>query len=222
MSKTVEQQTIGKIKVSTAWHEVNLDTFIKIGEVQAEEKFKDLNLQKRLRIIALISNYSYEQLLKLNSDNLGAILEATSFLDKEPPKVRNRKPFKIGEVEYMYHPNFKKLSAGEMISVEQLIMDGEQFDKNSTPGVLAILFRPTVVKFDERKQEAYTTIEEFDTDTFQQRQDLFLQELKVDKFYHELAFFLSKGKDSGLISRLSTENQSSQKKAKRKLKEKKG
>ncbi len=216
MSNTVEQETAEKIVVKNHWKEVNLQTFIEIGMIQADTKFKDLKLQQRFRMIALLSNWSYAKILKLDSENIGPIIESTSFIDREPPKKRKKKPFKINGIDHIFHPNFKNLTAGEMISVEQLIMDAEHNGVNSTPGVLAVLIRPTKQVQDLENGGTKSVIEEFDAESWETRKTFLLQHLTVDKFYHELAFFLTIGENKNLDSLLSTESNPDKKKPKKK------
>ena len=154
-------------------------------------------------MLALLSNKTYNQILKIEAANLGPLIEATSFLDKAPPKVNKKKPFKLDGKEFIFHPNFKNMTAGEMISVEQLIMDAQHKGENSTPGILAVLIRPTKIIPDGDGTK--TTIEEFDAETFESRKNFFLEHLTVDRFYHELAFFLNNAKSSEINSLLSTD-----------------
>jgi len=205
MSKTVEQKTASKMTFKNSWSEVTLREFINIGRIQGNEKYNDLRLQQRIRMIEVLTDQSYEDLCKIPSVNLGPILEATSFLDKEPPKVNKPKPFKMNDVEYIFHPDFKNLNAGEMISVEQLIMDANNKGENSTPGLLAILIRPSKVVPDD-KGGMKTVISDFDSSTWAERKEFFLDNLRVDKFYHELAFFLNKENNSAISSLLSSES----------------
>jgi len=206
MSRTVEQKITGKIRFKDSWSEVTLEEFINIGRIQGNEEFTDLRLQQRIRMIEVLTDLTYDELCNVPSNNLGPIIEATSFIDRDPPKVSKQKPFKIGEVEYIFHPDFRNLSTGEMISVEQLIMDGNNKGENVTPGLLAILIRPSKVVPDD-KLGTKTVIEDFDSSTWAERKEMFLKHLTVDKFFHELAFFLKKGESSAISSLLSSQSQ---------------
>ena len=206
MSEKVEQEK-AKLKVLNSWSEVNLQTFINIGRIQGDDKLKDLRLQQRLRIVALLcEDFTFEDLCKLKNEHLGPILEATSFLDTMPPKREKKKPFLLDGKEFIFHPDYKNLTAGEMISIEQLIYDGQHQGINPTPGLLAILVRPTKVVPDGNGGMK-TVISDFNADDFQERQEFLLQHLTADKFLHEINFFLKKGKDSAKDFKLSTANQ---------------
>lgn len=194
-----------KINVKTSWSEVSLRDFLRLGTIEGNADLIDYRIQQRLRKIDVVCDLGYEKLLTLKKPMLAPILEKTSFIDRHPPKRDQKKPFKINGKEYVFYHDYNNLSAGEMISVEQLIMDAKQKGTNSTPGVLAILFRPT-------KEDG--TIEDFDAKTWAERTEFFLDNLMTDKFFHELAFFLSNGNYSALNTLLSTENP--------KLKKKKG
>lgn len=203
MSKTVEQQTAKKIEFKTSWSEVTLQQFINIGRIQGNEELNDLRLQQRIRIIAEISSATYEELCKIPSSQLGQIMELTSFVDREPPKVNRKKPFKIEGKEFIFHPDFKNLTTGEMISVEQLLMDSNQKGTNATAEILALLIRPTkVIPSDDGGTK--TVIEEFNAETWLERKEFFLKHLTTDKFYHELAFFLKKGSNNAISTLLSS------------------
>jgi len=214
MSKTVEQKKTETLTFKNSWSEVTLREFINIGRIQGDEKYNDLRLLQRLKIIEILTDVDFDYIKKIPASNLGPIFEATSFIDKTPPKVniKKKKPFKIDGVEYMFNPDFKNMSAGEMISVEQLIMDANKKGENSTPGILAILIRPTEVVPDE-KGGMKTVIQEFDSASWAERKEMFLDKLTVEKFYHELAFFLDIDNGSAITTLLSSnEQKKSQKK----------
>ncbi len=201
-----------KIIIKKGWGEVTLREYLEIGEIQANEELSELRFQQRLRMIAVISSYTYEDLLKINSSNLGPIIETASFLDRTPPKRDQKRIFKINGVDYIFRHDFRNMSAGEMVSVEQLIMDAKNKGINSTPGVMAILFRPT-------KEDG--TITDFEAKSWEERKEFLMDNLTADKFHHELAFFLQNANFKGIDSLLSIQSPHKKQTKTRKVKIKK-
>ncbi len=201
-----KQEKQEKLKLRTNWNEVTLEEYLQIGEIQGDEEIKLLSLQKRLRMIAVISNRSFEEICDYTSNNLKPIIEKAGFLDTDPPKHKKRPPFTINGIKYVWHPEFNNMKGGEMISIEQLLMDAHHNKKNATADILSILIRPVEMIPDPNKPgKEKVSIQKFDAETMADRKELFLKKLTAEKFIHELAFFFDEGKNKGGIIKLYSE-----------------
>ena len=199
-------KVINKITVKKSWAEVTLSEHIEIGQVEIDEDLKDRPIAKRMGMLPIISNLSAEQVDEIQGQNLAMILGATNYLNSMPPK-RKRKVFKLNGIDYMFHPKANELSAGEMISVEQYMIDEKNTGVNRYAEMLAILIRPcSKVMNSEFKKEVWT-IEKFDTKNLEERKEMFLEKLTADKYMNEMAFFLNIGQKSKELFHSSTPNQ---------------
>lgn len=197
------KKVVDKLIVKKSWVEVTAREWMAIGEIGGDKELKDLTLAKRMKTIAVISNRTEEQILEYSGENLANILAATSFLDTAPKK-RKVKWFTLSKAKdatkYMFHPNPNQLNAGEMISIEQLMIDEKNTGRNTYADILSILIRPCSKVMNEEFKKEIWTIEKFDTTNLEERKELFLDKLTVDKFFNEMAFFLSIGEKSKQLS----------------------
>jgi hypothetical protein len=182
-----------KIKVKNKWTEITLAELIEIGDIDQDESLEGLPINKRIHHIEVISNATVQELEKLNGEDLGRVMKAAEFLDTEPKKTR-AKTFKIGGVEFMFHPKLHLLTAGEMISIETVLKRANDTKVNPFPDLLSILIRPVEIKERGEKTEKY--IADFKAEEMAERKELFLNKLMVPNYYHEINFFLASDKTS--------------------------
>lgn len=201
---------MAKFKVKDKWSEVTLRDWIKIGEVEKSEELAGLNLAKRIDTIAILSGWPIPKIERLKGAELAKMLSATQFLDKEPRK-RGKKPFKISKEKdatlYMFHPEMNQLDLGEMASIEQLLIDEHNSKQSRFAELLTILVRPAIKRESKEFKQSFWEVEEFDVKGLDQRKELFLDHLTVDKFYHEMAFFLNLGLKSKELTHLSIQKE---------------
>ena len=194
-----------KITVRKSWSEVTLREHIEIGKVETNKDLKDRPIAKRMGMLHIISNQTEQEIDEIQGQNLAMILNATDFLNGMPPK-RKVKVFKLNGIDYMFHPKPNELSAGEMVSVEQYMIDEKNTGENRYAEIISILIRPcNKVMNDEFKKEVWT-IDKFDTKNLDERKDMFLDKLTADKYMNEMAFFLSLGEKSKKLFHSSIQN----------------
>lgn len=197
-----------KITIRKGWREVTLREWMKIGEVERDPELAGRFLAKRIKIAAILSDMTEEELMVLPQPELMPVLKAVEFVEKHPPK-RKKKVFTLekGGTEYMFHPQPKELNGGEMISVEQLMIDEKNTGENKFADVIAIMVRPAIkVRNEEFNRDEYE-IEPFDTKNLEERRDYFLDNLTADKVFHEVAFFFGIAQKYSKLSLLSTQEQ---------------
>lgn len=182
-----------KIKIKNKWSEVTLSDFIKIAEIEDKytvrpeegEPYVKYTLQRDAEIVALLSGETFDTIMDLPHDNAVQALSTIKFLQKDPPKRRNKK-FVINGVTYGWVENFTTLNMGEKVSVEQSMMDALEENRSYLPDLIGILVRPYI----DGK------IEKFNTDTLEERKKLFMNNLTADKFINEVNFILATVKKS--------------------------
>lgn len=170
--------------IISSWNEVNLETYLKVVEIQTNEKLENLSLQKAVELIACLSDVEYDELLKMDKQVLGECINKLAFLNEET-EDRSREPFEINGVNYMMLPNFDELTTGEMISIEQMILDASENSANYLADLLAVLVRPVHIEGDT------ITPEVFHAEFVDMRKGLLLKSLYVPFFLDRLTdFFL--------------------------------
>lgn len=184
-----------KITVRKNWGEVTLSEHIEIGKVETDKDLKDRPIAKRMSMLPIISNLTEEEVDDIQGHNLAMILGATEYLNSMPPK-RKRKVFKLNGVDYMFHPKPNELSAGEMVSIEQYMIDEKNTGINRYAEMLAILIRTCSKVMNKEFKKEVWTIDKFDTTNLEERKEMFLEKLTADKYMNEMAFFLNIGQKS--------------------------
>ena len=187
------------IKIKDNWGEVTIREWVEIGKLGQMEELKDLNIATRIKVAAILSNKTEEEIGEMSGQMWADIYGAVEFVNTPPKKKRKQKGcphriIKLNKTEYIFHPNPQQMNAGEQASVEQMLVDSKNGGEPATAGILAILVRPLVrVRNEEFDREDFE-IEKFDTKNFDERRELFLDHLTVDEVWHEWAFFFNLGK----------------------------
>ena len=172
------------ITVKTSWSDINLKEFMEISAIENDEALKSTVVAKKVKLIATISNVTYDEILEIDRESLGALIDATDFLHNDP-EIATVPTFKIGDTEYMVMADMNQMTAGESISLEQvLIGNGDGAANNEViADLLPILVRPVVREVDAEFPDKVTLrLEKFDTAKLASRRELFLDKLTVPFF----------------------------------------
>lgn len=170
------------ITVKTSWRDINLKEFIAISAIENDEELKNTVIAKKVRLIAAISNASYDDILSIDRNSLGALMDATSFLHDNPEEI-NTPTFKLDGVEYMVMPDLNQMTAGESISLEQVLIEAEGKQNEVILDLLPILIRPVIREVDpEFKDKVVLKLEKFDPSKLASRRELFMEKLTVPFF----------------------------------------
>ena len=169
-----------KIEIKDSWEQINLRTFLEINALNEDVKFKDTVVARRVKLISLISNMSYDELLTTDSDSLQKLMEATKFLDVLPEEA-NEKEFDVNGVKHMIIKDFNKMTAGESISLEQVLLNKDELGDFIVSDILSILIRPS----------KNGVIDKFDETLLEDRKELFMEYLTVPYFMGFLTALLT-------------------------------
>lgn len=191
-----------KITIKNKWSEIDLNTYVKISEIQTNENLEHLNLQKAVELIAVLSDRPLKEILQYDKEMLGVCLEKIAFIFDDNVEDRSKEIIIIDGQKYIFEPNLDGLTTGEMISIEQLILNAGNTGQNYLAELLAILIRPAIPI--EGKENDYK-IEPFEAETVQSRKELFNTKLFVPFFLQNLTTFFFGSKQLGSISRLFSE-----------------
>lgn len=201
--------------IKTSWDEVNLEEYLEICKIELDKKFKNSAVSKSLAFAAVLSNKSEKEIGQMNREMFLTILEKISFVVADDPTPATRKPFKIGKVNYIFHPEFNRLTAGEMVSIETIIKDATKEERTFLPEILAILIRPAIKVKSKEGGTQSDYIAPFDVDEMvevkgrsvnilEYRRRLFMKELLVPHFLTRLTAFMDGANRSKIITSLSS------------------
>jgi len=170
------------ITVKTSWSDINLREFMEISELENDEALKSTVIAKKVKLLASISNATYDEILDLDRSSLSVLIEATDFLHSDP-EININPTFKVDGIEYMMMPDLDQMTAGESISLEQVLLSAEDTKGAIIADLLPILVRPVVRTVDpEFSDKVVLKLEKFDTSKLASRRELFLEKLNVPFF----------------------------------------
>lgn len=99
----------------TDYEHLTIGKFIELGEaVQAEEQDNDL------RIVAILSGLTEEELLHLPLTEYGKLRDGAAFLFFQPPKVKPRRVYDIGGERYEAVLDFRKVNTAQYIDFKEI------------------------------------------------------------------------------------------------------
>lgn len=182
-----------KITTKENWEEVTLRDFLAINEANESKEFRDTVIAKRIKMVSIVSNASYDDLMGIDSESLEKLIQATRFLDTVPTE-RESKTFMIEGREYSIVQDLNKMTAGESISLEQLLINKAEGGSDIISDILSILIRPSV----------NGVVDKFDEKLIEERKTFFLDYLTVPCFMGFLTTLLVGGTSlENLIQRYS-------------------
>jgi len=161
-----------KVQVKDKWDHVTLREFCDLLAVDRDQSLANRPQAKKFKYISILSGNSEKDCQQLSHDQFETLKKAVSFVETKPPTKE------LSEVEIegrIYKAcDHKALTAGEMISFEQYLIEGANTGRNTLPDQLGILLRPLGVNGKPLP---------FDTDTLAARTELFLDHLTVPFFF---------------------------------------
>ena len=111
------------------WEDVSIDKFAKVQDVNEMDCSE---IEKSIRIIAIINDIDYDQACKLNVNGRiwTSYKKNVRFLEKFPPlkPVANPQKIKIKDKEYSLCMDATALTAGQYIDIQNFLKDNKVFD----------------------------------------------------------------------------------------------
>jgi len=170
-----------EMTIKTDWSEVNLSEFIEISKVEVDESLVSRPIAKMVKMCSILSNVDESDILNATSEVLNDLFTKVNFVI-EQPEISLATSFEIDGVEYTY-TDYNSLTAGEMIGIEQLLIEGQSSGRNTLPEQLAILVRPAERVIDPvDNSKTIVRVKKFDSDEMNARAELFMDKLTVPFF----------------------------------------
>lgn len=171
INKETKEVELKPINIPTSWDEITLGTYQKLQEYY--KSLKDDEPIDTIKFIALLSNYSEDEVLLLPVAFVNNIVLKLDFLKKIPnPNVSNKITIS-GETYYLL--NMDEMKFGEFTDVNMSIKN----NPNDYASILAILCR--------KPNEIYD--QEFINKRFEERKTMF-ENISVNQALSVLGFFL--------------------------------
>lgn len=171
INKETKEVELKPINIPTSWDEVKLGTYQKLQEYY--KSLKDDEPIDTIKFIALLSNYTEDEVLLLPVAFVNNIVLKLDFLKKIPnPNVSNKITIS-GETYYLL--NMDEMKFGEFTDVNMSIKN----NPNDYASILAILCR--------KPNEIYD--QEFINKRFEERKTMF-ENISVNQALSVLGFFL--------------------------------
>lgn len=174
--------------IPECYEETNLGRFMEVMKLQNKEsEFKSKSLFTA-HLIATIIGCEVEYILELDSNEIGQLAKAFSWLSKTPP-VKKINKLELDGIVYGLKENMT-LKVGEQVSIETFL----QKDLSNTDSfhiVMAILLRPMIEKKDvytgKTKQDLKPLEDNFNE--VLERAELFKNKLMISDIYGALSNF---------------------------------
>tara|TARA_R100000458_G_scaffold55931_1_gene60357 strand:- start:2514 stop:3143 length:630 start_codon:yes stop_codon:yes gene_type:complete len=164
------------------WEEMDIKTYISVMSLLDED---DEELEQMIKLVHLITGIPKKDINSLNVNQINELKEEIDKLVSSDMNKELKHIIKIDDVEYGFNPNISEMSIGEFADIEHYLK--EDIHKNLHK-VLSVLYRPI-----KNKQGDKYSIIDYKPD--KDRQELFLNRLKVGDFSGASAFFLTLGKE---------------------------
>ena len=181
--------------IPECYEETNLGRFMDVMKLQNKEsEFKSKSLFTA-NLIATIIGCEVEYILELDSNEIGELAEAFSWLSKTPP-VKSIKKLELDGIVYGLKKTMT-LNVGEQVSIETFL----QTDLSNTDSfhiVMAILLRPMIEKTDVYTGKVIQDLKplEDNFDEVLERAELFKNKLMISDIYGALSNFSNGVKNS--------------------------
>ena len=166
------------------WTDVSLRQYNDIKQIYLEPNYSDED-----RIILLISILFGVDALKLKATELNGYVNQLKFLSTNPPKMKLKEKYKLGENWYILKRNLKDFSVAQWIDFQNFLKNGS--DTDNFPNLLSVFFIP----------EGEKEYGEYDVESV--RQDI-NNHLSIADATSIASFFLTYQKASLIASLLST------------------
>ena len=166
------------------WTDVSLKQYNDIKQIFLEPDYSEED-----RIILLINILFGVDALKLKATELNGYVNQLKFLSTNPPKMKLKEKYKLGENWYILKRNLKDFSVAQWIDFQNFLKNGS--DTDNFPNLLSVFFIP----------EGEKEYGEYDVESV--RQDI-NNHLSIADATSIASFFLTYQKASLIASLLST------------------
>lgn len=155
------------MKLPKGWHEVTIKQYLGINDLIIDQSIDMID--KQVRVIAELTGRSIDEIEQLDLSEFKSMCSQTSFL-YEKPSDRLTGSFIIDGVKYIFYPTKPIRKAKDFIDLSHLTKDKDHILDNIHK-IMAVFCKP------ETEQD------------FNERAEIFLQKLTIDKAYPIAVFF---------------------------------
>lgn len=169
-----------KYTIPASWDDITVKQFEDIVKLNSLKETFETETEFGLRVISILINAPYKELLQLNANEFAAISESLEWSNKEIVP-NNKNEYIIKGVKYAAITKYNSLSVGEAIDAELIIKDSEPYQLLSN--LIPLLIRKAVYK--DKKWIAG----EFDADNYKDNVEFLSNNLSITDVIHIKDFF---------------------------------
>lgn len=166
-----------KVKFEIDEKEYVIPQFMSVGNYMKFFKVKDLVNENffAAKLVSELTGAPYDKVLEANRDELFFLInEIIKILPTDKPAFVDR--FTLNGVEYGFIPEWKKMSFGEFVDLDTLMTKTPNEAIDYLHIITAILYRPIVSEKSKHKFK----IEKYNSETLEERAELFKDKLDVE------------------------------------------
>lgn len=126
------------LNLPKSWGDITIDQFIEINRISTS-KSNLSNDEFYFEVISLLSDLPLDELEQMEYDEFKTYMKDLNYLTKTPPPFKPKTKIKTSAGELFFFNQFNKLTNGEFIDLEYLIMS-ENYIENIKM-ILAVLFK---------------------------------------------------------------------------------
>jgi hypothetical protein len=147
---------------------INLDIPTRLSEITLRQYKKYLEVLKDnegdrfldAKMIQIFCGAKLDEVMRLHIKDSEQILNIISELFNQKPALVSK--FKLGKIEYGFHPELDELTLGEYIDLDSYISDWDNMER-----AMNVLYRPVIVKLKDKY-----SIEDYNIDTYNNLLDM--------------------------------------------------
>jgi hypothetical protein len=163
-------------KIPKSWKDVSVQQFQELSDISSE------GVSGVIDRLSVLCDVDPEELRALDIKDLTILMEALQFVAVLPSADTFKKRFDLGGKKFAII-NFDKVSLGEWVDLETLVVDGAQKNLHK---IFAIIYRE--VLYDEPSIDLLSVIP-YDTENVAVNAVLFQKELDIETCYGACLFF---------------------------------
>lgn len=200
-------------KLPESWSEVTVETYEKI---QAHSSFLSeykSQLEFVIELFGILLGIDALILKSMTKESFEILTKEIEWLNDDIP-LKRQESFEIDGEKFVPVKDLKKLTTGDMISIEVLIADSNQ---NELLGNLLPILIRRAKKVSKKSGKVKYVPAKFDADEYEDLKELFKKNLSIEDVLYLKDFFFDGEKQSSIITKAISEKEKLEKKVKKKV-----
>lgn len=186
--KTINYEGLGTFEYPEKWSELTLRKFQELNIIKEDTD----EIDKMIKINSALTGIPEDALLALPYTEFNKINAACEFVFEKSNDQEIRYIFEAEGIRYGLSHDITKMSTAEFLDLDSYVRDKDNMMGN-LHYILAILYRP-IIKEDKRKKKPFCyEIEKYNSETVDDRAEIFLNKMPADVCLSTMVFSLALG-----------------------------